>query len=75
MLRTLSIILFALSGTANFSLAQSVSGRISGTIVDPQSAVIVGAEILLNNEGTGERQTRPSNEAGVFVFPSLAPGL
>jgi len=54
--------------------AQSVSGRISGTIVDQQDAAIPGAEVLLLNEATGERQRRQSNEAGVFVFPSLPPG-
>ena len=54
--------------------AQSATGRISGTIADPQEAAIVGAEVVLLNEGTGERQVRRSNEAGVFLFPSLAPG-
>jgi len=54
--------------------AQSVSGRISGTIVDAQDAAIMGAEVILVNEATGERQVRQSNEVGVFLFPSLPPG-
>ncbi|MGH9674221.1 MAG: carboxypeptidase regulatory-like domain-containing protein, partial [Bryobacteraceae bacterium] len=54
--------------------AQSVSGRISGTIVDTQDASITGAEVSLVNEATGERQTRQSNESGIFLFPSLPPG-
>lgn len=72
--RNLPILLLALWASFSELSAQSVSGRISGTIVDPQNAVIVGAEVVMVNEGTGERQTRSSNEAGVFSFPSLPPG-
>jgi len=71
---TLSVLIFSLFAAAGLASAQSVSGRISGTIVDPQNASITGAEITLINEGTGERQSRQSNEAGLFLFPSLPPG-
>jgi hypothetical protein len=54
--------------------AQSASGRISGTLSDPAGAVISGAEVTLTSEGTGERQVRRSNDAGVFLFASLPPG-
>lgn len=54
--------------------AQSVAGRISGTVVDPQDAVIPAAQITLVNEATGERQQRTTNETGLFLFPSLPPG-
>jgi len=40
------------------ALAQSVSGRISGTIVDQQDAAIPGAKVLLLNEATSEGQFR-----------------
>lgn len=74
MIRALSTLALVLATSTVFLNAQSVSGRISGTIVDPQNAAIVGAEVILVSEGTGERQTRLSNEAGVFLFPSLPPG-
>ncbi len=74
MLRNLPILLLALWTASSELSAQSVSGRISGTVVDAQDAAIVGADVVLVNEGTGERQTRSSNEAGVFSFQSLPPG-
>lgn len=74
MIRNLTALLFALFAISALAPAQSVSGRISGTIVDAHTASIVGAEVVLVNEGTGERQVRQSNEAGVFLFPSLPPG-
>jgi len=74
MIRALSTLSLLLVASTAFLPAQSVSGRISGTLVDTQDAVVVGAEVILINEGTGERQTRLSNESGVFLFPGLPPG-
>ncbi len=68
------LIAFLLIATAALAPAQSVSGRVSGALVDQQNASIVGAEVVLINVATGERQVRQSNEAGVFLFPSLPPG-
>lgn len=45
--RQLPILLLTLFAVAELSRAQSVTGRISGTIVDQQFAVIVGAEVVL----------------------------
>jgi len=56
-------------------LAQSVSGSISGTIVDQSRQVIVGATVTLTNERTGDTRVVPSNEIGDFLFASVQPGL
>ncbi len=50
-----------------------VSGRITGTVVDPTENVVPGATITLVNERTGESTTVMSNASGVFVFPNAPP--
>ena len=50
-----------------------VSGRITGTVVDPSGGVIVNASITLTNGRTGEVTTAATNEVGAFVFPTIPP--
>lgn len=50
-----------------------VSGRITGTIVDPSGGIVAGASITLVNERTGDVRTTESNDAGIFVFPNVPP--
>src|SRR5574340_1320565 len=53
--------------------AQTVTGTITGTVVDPSAHVIVGASATLTNERTGERRSASTNELGAFTFPALPP--
>ena len=55
---------------ANTADAQ-VSGRITGTVVDPTENVVPGAKITLINERTGESAVTVSNPTGAFVFPNV----
>ncbi|MDQ3213618.1 MAG: TonB-dependent receptor [Acidobacteriota bacterium] len=50
-----------------------VSGRITGTVVDPSGSIVVGAAVTLVNERTGDVRTAESNETGSFVFPNVPP--
>jgi outer membrane receptor protein involved in Fe transport len=50
-------------------------GEVSGTIVDPTGAIIAGATVTITNVATGLTRTTQSNEAGVYRFPSLPPGV
>jgi hypothetical protein len=54
--------------------AQTVSGTISGRVVDPSGAVIAGAKITVSNEATGEARDLKTQETGDFSFVSLRPG-
>ncbi|HVN77499.1 MAG TPA: carboxypeptidase regulatory-like domain-containing protein, partial [Terriglobia bacterium] len=54
--------------------AQSVTGTISGTLVDSSGAVVPGAEVILTNEHTSVTRNAATNEAGDFVFTALQPG-
>src|SRR4029077_2591656 len=53
--------------------AQSVSGSVSGTVVDQTRQVVPGATVTLLNEQTGDSRVTTSNEAGVFVFSAVQP--
>lgn len=49
--------------------------QVSGTITDPSGAAISQATIELVNSGTQNRLTTVSNNSGLYVIPSLSPGL
>ena len=53
---------------------QNVSGVLSGAVKDSAGAVVPGAAVTLVNQQTGAVQSTRTNEAGLFVFPSLLPG-
>ena len=56
------------------SYAQQAVGNISGTISDPQNAVVQGAVVEIRNIGTNSVFKTASNENGVYTAPNLAVG-
>lgn len=50
------------------------TGAISGTITDPNGAVVVGATIKASDTTTGETRSTVSSSTGTFLFPLLRPG-
>src|SRR5262249_31919897 len=57
-----------------FAVAQT-QADISGVIRDASGAVIPGAMITVTNQATNAARSVISNEAGVYDFPGLQPGL
>ena len=54
---------------------QSAStGTVSGQVMDRQSALIPGAEVVLTDTSTNSAQTTQTNDAGRFIFLNVAPG-
>ena len=55
--------------------AQSLgnAGTISGTIVDPNNAVIAGANVNIKNAVTGFERTTTTDEQGSYSFNSVPP--
>lgn len=53
-------------------IAQIFPGRITGTVRDSGGAVVVGANVKLQNPATGLERTVVTNESGEFAFPELA---
>ena len=50
------------------------TASVQGTVQDVKGAVVPNATVTLMNSDTGVKQTAVSNSAGVYRFPSLAPG-
>src|SRR5688500_18859546 len=54
--------------------AQSVTGRISGTVKDASKAVIPGATVTVTNEATQITRAATTDEEGFYVVTNLPPG-
>lgn len=68
--------LFRLSALATLTAslyAQGLTGSISGSIADQSGSPVPGAEITLNNIGTGQNRSVQSDTTGGFVFTQLLP--
>src|SRR6185503_14872556 len=61
-------------GTDTMGAHQSTSVTLSGRVVDPNGAVIVGAEVAAKNRATDIQRETKTNEDGLFVLTNLAPG-
>ncbi|NOT59141.1 MAG: carboxypeptidase regulatory-like domain-containing protein, partial [Acidobacteria bacterium] len=59
---------------ASSALAQTGTSRITGTVTDPQSAVLPGAKVIARNEATGVTYSAQTNSAGNYSFESLPVG-
>ena len=59
-----------------YVFAQSqTTGRMAGTIRDPNGAVIVGAEVTITSVTTGEQRKVTTNTDGNYTVPLLSPGI
>ena len=64
--------LCVLAGTSAF--AQLQSGRILGTVFDPQRAGIPGATVTVTNLATNIARTTQTDAEGNYVITPLDPG-
>lgn len=53
---------------------QTGTSHITGTVSDPQGAVVADAQVTVKNEATGVTYTGKTTSAGVYSFPSLPVG-
>ncbi len=70
----LFVLLTVLLALAGLALAQAESASVSGYVTDPSGRVIQGADVQITNVETGVSQVNHTNQAGLYLFPSLAPG-
>ena len=56
------------------AFGQSNYAELSGTVLDPERAAIVGASIQLTSLSTQAERIVSSNEHGIFQIPGLLPG-
>src|SRR5262245_60642212 len=68
----LACLLYTLSAPG---LAQSIgsAGTVSGTVTDPNNAVIKGATVVIQNSVTGYRRTTTTDSSGAFRFTDVPP--
>src|SRR6516225_6427728 len=50
--------------------AQTPTGEILGTVLDPTGAVVSGAVITITNTSTGVERKLATNSAGVYTAPA-----
>jgi len=55
--------------------AQTVTGTISGTVIDPNGAVVAGVNITLVNDRTKDQRDQVTNDSGRFSFAAVQPGV
>ncbi len=55
--------------------AQTTTGTISGTVLDPSGQVVAGAKVSVTNEVAGEARVAITGPTGDFIFPSLLPAI
>lgn len=67
----LAIALFAL---ASMSYAQEFRATVTGTVSDPNGAVVPGATVVVRNIATNVSTTVKTNDDGVFTVATLMPG-
>jgi hypothetical protein len=55
--------------------AQTPSGEISGVVTDQTGAVMAGVKVTLTNPATNANREVQTNDAGLYTFPALPPGI
>ncbi|MEO7654003.1 MAG: carboxypeptidase-like regulatory domain-containing protein, partial [Bryobacteraceae bacterium] len=54
--------------------AQTIQGRVNGTVTDSAGKVVAAAQITLKNLDAGAERRTTSSDVGEFVLPSVQPG-
>lgn len=70
---SIAIILFAGAGSL-LAQTQAAGADLTGTVVDPNGAVVAGATVTAKNTATGIDRTVTSSSSGAYQFIALAPG-
>src|SRR5215469_7968050 len=60
--------------TSSFLFAQTDSGRVRGSVTDPQGAFLPEATVTLTNPETGRSQTTTTDAAGAYNFDVVQRG-
>ncbi|WP_109485854.1 TonB-dependent receptor [Occallatibacter savannae] len=63
-----------LTTAAGSAFAADTNGRIKGTVVDPNGAVLSGVKVSATNEATGVKFEATTGATGEYLFPQLPIG-
>jgi hypothetical protein len=68
-------LVLVLASQATPAWAQAANtGTVSGIVVDPQGALVIGAAVTLNNKDTGGIHRTTSKDDGHYIFLDVVPG-
>ena len=70
-----AVVVFLLSVFAFPLNGQTPSGEISGVVADQSGAAVTGVKITLTNIAINAIREVQTNEAGLYAFPALPPGV
>jgi Carboxypeptidase regulatory-like domain/TonB dependent receptor len=75
--RMLAVLLYtcALATLATTVSAQGTTGQLTGTVVDPNGAIVQGATVTVRNRDTGLERQATTDDDGTFAIQLLPPGL
>ena len=68
-------ILFLLLACASQAWSQIQTGRITGSVYDPNKALVPNATVIVTNKATNIARQATTNDSGAYVVPSLTPGI
>ncbi len=68
---SIALVLIVFSSVLVFG---QTTGALSGTVVDPTGAVVIGASVIVKNDATGAERSGTTTDNGIFSFNSLQPG-
>jgi hypothetical protein len=73
--RTVTRLVLVLSAAAaSAAAAQTIRSTLTGTVTDPNSAVVPGVVITVTNVATNISTTARTNNEGLYTFTALVPG-
>ena len=72
-LRLGTLVVLGVFFLAGVTQAQTVTGSITGTVVDSSGAIVAGSKVTVTSEATGAERTLTTTENGVFIFTNLVP--
>ncbi len=68
------LVITMIMACGQFALAQRTTGSLRGQVLDPQGAVVAGAQVTVTNQETGVSQSVQTTSAGTYSLPSTLPG-
>ncbi len=74
LLRALLLVVL-LSVVSAVGFAQESRGSITGKVIDPQSAVVPSATVVITNDATGISSRITTNQTGYYEVEFLTPGI
>jgi hypothetical protein len=72
---TMIILLFILSVSLCSPAQAQSTAQLNGTVSDASGAAVPSAKVILRNVATSEEWDTQTNSAGLYVFPSVPPGI